>query len=202
MSCKKIIDDPKYKSRPGPPYHANDCKHKVMSGNNGKQFVSRPDKNGSFKWYPIKMGMSPEEYYMQLNTGHVKKYVFPKSKLDVIKGELLKQNILFFNIGWKNVMDFIDYAWDDAEQLAEKTSIVKKLRKTDKDSFTMNLVSIIFYTEHRRYFSEIDGQLFLQHNVLKKDNKKVIEVFTKIFGKDFVWNGRNNKALLIKLHKR
>ncbi len=97
--------------------------------------------------------------------------------------------------------NFVDYAWSDAEELAEKTAIVKQIRKDNKDAYIDDIVSMIFYSEHGRYFSEIDGNLQLQHTVLKKDKTIVIDIMTKVFGKDFVWNGKDKKAMLIKLHK-
>ncbi len=40
----------KYKSRPSPPFSAQDCKGKTLKGNDGKMYVSNPDKRGVHKW--------------------------------------------------------------------------------------------------------------------------------------------------------
>lgn len=189
MSCK-IIKETKYADRPSPPYHANECQNKIKTGNDGKAYVSRPDKNGLFHWMKIKTGKTPEEYYEQFPDSKPKKYIFPEKTLERVKNDLLKHDILMFHIGWKDVGNFIDYAWSDAEALAKKSKIGKR---DDK-------VNMIFYAEHRRYFSEILGDLFLQHSILTKDKRLIVnEIFTKYFGKDFSWNGSKNKAMHIKL---
>jgi hypothetical protein len=200
MSCRKI-NEPKYKTRPTPPYDANECQYKVVKGNNGTDFISRPDENKSFKWYQIKYGKTPEDFFSQFPNDSVKQYAFPKKILDEISEELKQTNILFYHIGWNKVWNMIDNAWDDAELLTENSAIVKDIRKIDKISFTTDIVSFIFYTEHMRYLSEIEGQLKLQHNILQKDRQNVIKIFTKHFGKNFVWNKKNNKVFVIKLHK-
>jgi len=51
MSCVEV-QNKKYQTRKGPPYHANDCKGKIKKGNDGKSYVSSPDKNGIYKWIP------------------------------------------------------------------------------------------------------------------------------------------------------
>jgi WD40 repeat protein len=48
-SCKKATTK-KYLKRKGPPYHAKDCKGSVKSGNDGKLYISSPDKRGVYKW--------------------------------------------------------------------------------------------------------------------------------------------------------
>ena len=48
-SCKKETTK-KYLKRKGPPYHAKDCKGSVKSGNDGKLYISSPDKRGVYKW--------------------------------------------------------------------------------------------------------------------------------------------------------
>lgn len=201
MSCRKITDS-KYSERPSPPYHANECKNKIMKGNDKKSYISKPNKNGIFKWYPLKSGKTPEEYYNQFPEKKIKKYIFPDKVLEAVKKDLLKENILFIKIGWKNVYDFIDDAWYDVTRLIEKKSIIKKIRQTDKKSDITNIISFIFYTDYRRFWSEINGELFLQYNILPKDKPKVIEIFKNYFGRRFIWNGSKNKALLIKLHKK
>jgi hypothetical protein len=43
------------------------------------------------------------------------------------------------------------------------------------------------------------GDVFMQHDILKKDKDIILETFKKYFGKSFLWNGSNRKALLVKL---
>ena len=40
----------KYQNRPSPPFPANECKRRVMKGNNGKTYKSVADKNGVYRW--------------------------------------------------------------------------------------------------------------------------------------------------------
>ena len=43
----------KYRSRPGPPYHASDCKGQTKKGNDGKPYVSKADARGVYKWVAV-----------------------------------------------------------------------------------------------------------------------------------------------------
>ena len=43
--------DKKYRERPSPPYPANECCGEILIGNDGKEYESRPDKNGVCRWY-------------------------------------------------------------------------------------------------------------------------------------------------------
>jgi hypothetical protein len=51
--CKEITNISKYVSRPGPPYKAQDCKNIEIKGNNGKMYISLPNKNGVYRWVPV-----------------------------------------------------------------------------------------------------------------------------------------------------
>jgi hypothetical protein len=43
----------KYSFRNSPPYPANKCKTMKKKGNDGKLYLSQPDKNGTYKWYNV-----------------------------------------------------------------------------------------------------------------------------------------------------
>jgi hypothetical protein len=43
-------DDKKYSERPSPPYPANECRGKIMKGNNGEMYISKPMSNGVYRW--------------------------------------------------------------------------------------------------------------------------------------------------------
>lgn len=43
----------KYTSRPSPPYPANECCNRKMTGNDGQMYVSKMDKNGICKWIKL-----------------------------------------------------------------------------------------------------------------------------------------------------
>ena len=47
--CVKMVSN-KYAHRNSPPYPANKCKTMKKKGNDGKSYVSTPDKNGTYKW--------------------------------------------------------------------------------------------------------------------------------------------------------
>jgi hypothetical protein len=40
----------KYTSRPAPPYPANECCYSVKTGNDGRRYISTPNKNGICTW--------------------------------------------------------------------------------------------------------------------------------------------------------
>jgi len=50
--CIKIKTD-KYSFRNSPPYPANKCKSMKKKGNDGKFYLSQPDKNGTYKWVNV-----------------------------------------------------------------------------------------------------------------------------------------------------
>jgi hypothetical protein len=43
-------DDKKYVERPSPPYPANECRGKIMQGNNGEMYISKPISTGVYRW--------------------------------------------------------------------------------------------------------------------------------------------------------
>ena len=45
----------KYANRPSPPYPANECRNKMMTGNDGNIYASIPDKRGRFTWKKSKV---------------------------------------------------------------------------------------------------------------------------------------------------
>jgi hypothetical protein len=49
MVCERL-QTKKYKSRPGPPYHAKHCKGQTKKGNDGKEYVSKANKAGVYVW--------------------------------------------------------------------------------------------------------------------------------------------------------
>jgi hypothetical protein len=51
----------KYTSRPSPPYPANVCCGRVMSGNDGQLYKSVPDKNGVCHWKLTKTDVKKEK---------------------------------------------------------------------------------------------------------------------------------------------
>ena len=198
-SCIRITDK-KYEKRPSPPYHANDCKNVILKGNDNLDYVSVPDKDGRHFWKKIKEGKTAEEYYFQFKH-YDKRYDVDEilKKLNNIKKELWKHKIYFIFIGWENVWDFIDNAWDDAIEIVAK----KMGNSREVDTLkVMDNASLIFYTEHRVFAATYDtGEITLQHNILDKDVNIVYDIFKKEFGNRFKWNKKNDMTLNIKLQK-
>jgi hypothetical protein len=48
-NCVKSSDK-KYESRPSPPYPANECRGKVILGNDGDMYISKPTASGVYRW--------------------------------------------------------------------------------------------------------------------------------------------------------
>ena len=48
--CIKQVGISKYSYRDSPPYPANKCKTMKKRGNDGKYYISQPDKNGVYRW--------------------------------------------------------------------------------------------------------------------------------------------------------
>jgi hypothetical protein len=196
--CKKLTDE-KYKNRPSPPYHANDCKDKIMKGNDKKDYISKEDKNGVYHWVKLKdfgKTKTPEEYYSQFKP-YEPKYdkVDLLKKLNLVEKELLKSKIYLIHIGWNNVYNFSNYAWDDALEFLQK-----KLKLPNNNSIFDN-VSFMFYTDKHLFVATINGELPMQNNILNKDKKVINDAFKKYFGKSYKESKNAKQVITVKLNK-
>ncbi len=196
-ACVKI-DDAKYNERPSPSYHANDCKGKIMDGNDGSQYLSVADKNGIYHWKKLK-DMSecktPEAYYSQVNKDEPK---YDKQdvlkKLVLVTKDLLESNIYLMHVRWDTIWMFLDDAWDDTlEHLASDLKVNRK--------DILGKVSVLLYTENRIYWATIKGVLDIHSSIRKQDKQIVMDVFRKHFGKSLVWPKSIHKPIGIKLNK-
>ena len=191
----------KYKSRPSPPYHAGDCKDKILE-HNGASWLSKADTNNIYKWKKINYDVkTAAEYYKQVST-FKKKYNINAvvTKLNAISKKLLKHKIyLLSEIEWKNVGDLIDNAWDVA--IDRMITITKSANTPIMREELYKKYSFMFYTNHRAFWSTLGSELYLQHNVLKKDADIVDNMFESYFGKSYSWNKKPSKCLFIKLPK-
>jgi len=52
MGCERVTLK-KYANRPSPPYHAGDCKGKVLKGNDGASYKSVANSGGVYTWKPV-----------------------------------------------------------------------------------------------------------------------------------------------------
>ena len=50
--CIKL-NSKKYTERPSPPYSANECRDKILLGNDGYQYISKPSSNGVYRWAKV-----------------------------------------------------------------------------------------------------------------------------------------------------
>jgi hypothetical protein len=51
-TCKPATES-KYRTRPSPACHADDCKDKILEGNDKRIYISKPDSRGIHKWLPL-----------------------------------------------------------------------------------------------------------------------------------------------------
>lgn len=160
------------------------------------------------RWKRIKPMLNckvAEEYFDQFNDTlppkhkYVQKLKLVLTKLKNLSIELAKHKIPLFKIGFYMVGNWSDYAWADAEEKVKKISYIKEKLDPKNPMSIFDDVSYLFFTDHRRFWALRDGKLFISHNIIRSDKKKVVELFQKYFGKNFEWNGRKEKNILIHL---
>ncbi len=180
-----------------PSHDPNKYKGDTKDGNDGHQYLSVADKNGTYHWKKLKEMdecKSANEYYSQFNK-YVVLYDTKElvAKLSLVQKELEKSKIHMVSIGWTNVWDIKTNAQDDAlDYLAEKLGI---------GHYDVLDTSYMFYQDHGVYWSGVEGKMYIQHNILKKDLPTVTTMFKKHFGDRFVEPLDSKKAIVIKLNK-
>lgn len=182
------------KLRPSPSEHAKDHKWKELRGNDGNGYVSRPDKNGVYRWRKINPTPAKAlDYYKQvlkpaeLKIKHSAAGFLKKAR--AAARELRRHKIFFYHVPWGSIGNFIDNAWDNVCESVE--------RATGVDSGeVMDHFSIIFFTDNRVFWSERgDGIINMQHSILKKDRDLVERVFKKHFGRRVVLPKRDTRTI-------
>lgn len=161
------------KERKAPTDHANDFQGEIKDGRDGKQYISRSDKNGVYHWkrfYSPGESKTAYKYYSQFDKFKEPKYDRKEvvGKLKSLSKDLAKEGIHMKLLGWDGIWDFIDNAWDDVQE-----EIGKEIGEE----------SVIFTTDYRLYWASVDSKLSLQHDVLQEDAPVVIKLFHKYFGK-------------------
>jgi hypothetical protein len=192
--------------RPSPSDHAGNHKNKIMIGNDGNEYVSKPDKNDVYHWKKITDKNCVFEYFDQFPDSKPMKYNYIKivKELRQVAKDLEKYNIFLFNVKWKNIHNDIDLAWNDAiVQLRKKEFYKKETKKLPPNERSYNEMdfSFLFYTEHDLYFSSINGQLNLQHNIQKSDMENLETVLKKHFGRRVISPKSNKSTIKIKLDR-
>jgi len=198
----------KYEKRNSPPYSAQEYPNKIKIGNDGLEYVSKSDKNKVFRWYKLKNMFectTPEKYYMQFPVNYLQKkfYKYDTIKIEKIlnkvKKELEMKNIYLIKVGWKNVYDYIDNAFDEAIDY-----IIKKYFKNKKISkyeiLDSHLANFIFYTDNRLFWSKNSGELSLQWNLYRDSKKEAFSIFNKYFKNKFYEPKSSSKAIIIKYY--
>jgi hypothetical protein len=93
------IKTQKYSLRNSPPYPANKCKSMKKKGNDGKFYLSQPDKNGTYKWTNVNKNKTLKNKATKKDLQIlVKKYEVTKSgsnkelaeRLVKLRGQLIK----------------------------------------------------------------------------------------------------------------
>lgn len=202
--------------RPSPPYSAQAMPGKIELGNDGNQYISRPDKNGIYHWKRL-WGMgetkSAVEYYSQFPQ---KPRIYDSEevvrKLRAVARDLKKHGVPLLQLGWDSIWDFADYAADDAAQIIGSTFISGKNGEGGYSS-----KPVIYYTDHKLYWASISGKLYLNHDLRTHDVRVskyeiskiyktrkdiVIRIFREHFGRRFLWNGYQSAALCVQLLRK
>ncbi len=94
--CIKI-NTKKYRERPGPPYHAADCKGRAIKGNDGHLYVSHLYSRGIYKWVSLEYKEPKLEgkKYKILDNGGVPFLAYVSHKgIQVVKADDTNNRIL------------------------------------------------------------------------------------------------------------
>lgn len=183
----------------------------VKNGQDDELYLSVKNQNGKYIWKRIKRMSStktPEKYYAQFPDIKPLYNVEPTMKiLKSIAAELLDNDIFFDIVGWPDVWDYTDAAWEAELSILRNDSAVQDLlgisnNKKLQNPYTLNdiilkKISFIFATKNNIFWAKVRGTLPLQFNILKQDKPIVVDIFRKYFGKKFQWSGKNSDAIRI-----
>jgi hypothetical protein len=196
----------KYKKRNSLSVSAQDFPNKIKKGNDGKEYISRSNVNQIYKWYRIKYideCKTAKEYYMQFPENYLQKKFYKyninnlEKNLKKLCKELEKYNIYLIKVGWKDVYNFQDYAWEAAEKYIQN----KYFKKDKIPSYEiLDKANFLFYTEKSLFFSQNIGELVIKWNLNGNNIKKItFDVLRKIFKNKFIEPKNISKSIIIKL---
>jgi hypothetical protein len=197
----------KYKKRPSPSVSAQDFPNNIKIGNDGNEYVSKPDKKNIYKWYKIKSmsdSSSAEKYFMQFPENYMQKKFYKydikkfEENIKSVKKELAAKNIYLIKLGWSKIWNFTDYAWEDALYYI-KNKYYKHDKKINEYKIGI-LANFIYYTDHRTFWAQHDGILSMQWNLNKNAKKEAFEIFKQKFKNNFVEPKSSTKAIIINLN--
>ena len=200
----------KYEKRKSPNVSAQNYPNKIKIGNDGLEYISKPDKNNIFKWIKIKdmeNCKSAKVYYMQFPENYLQKKFYKYNNLDKVKNKLLlvkkeleKKDIYLFNVGWKNVYNFSDSAWHEARKYVFKKYFKKFDVKIKTLYNIMDYSNFIFYTDKDYFWSQNSGKLYIKWFLLNNDIKQyVFNIFKKYFKNKFIEPKNKSKEIIISL---
>jgi len=75
----------KYLKRHSPPVSAQDHPNKIMKGNDEEEYVSKPNKNGIYKWHKLVWKNTAEEYYMQFPENYLNNKFYKYDTTQLLK---------------------------------------------------------------------------------------------------------------------
>lgn len=165
-----------------------------------KNYLSVKQPDGTYIWILHKSmyaSATAYDYFMQIPTLQVVYNLGPTlMKLKKIQEELAKQNILFYEIEWHVSWDDGNLDWNYFTETAVENGYMDY---TSKGTYTK---SFLFFSNFRLFWATIDGELHIQHDILKKDIDEIINIFRKHLGQKFVWNGKQEKTILVKIEDK
>ena len=195
-----------------PDYDAVQCKNTPVIGKDGKLYLSIQNKKAEYVWKLIKDMVetkSPEEYYAQFPNIEIKYDIEPTiDKLVKAKEDLEAENIYLLSVRWTGVWDFVDYAWDDAIMALKNSPKIYEILdlepKQRNNYFVVKneifkKISFVFVSSYAMFWARVNGDLFFQFNIMRKDKKKIINTFKQYFGNKFQWMGKTKDAIIIKI---
>lgn len=161
----------------------------------------------SQRWSRIKSALTcstAEAYYDQLNDSpppkalYVRNYQKFVTKFELLKKELAARDIIALRLGFKDIANYSDFAWETAQNKILSSSIAVKQEITKRTKLFERL-SFLFYTDNNRFWALRNGELHLQHNVRRKDKAVIVAALEKYFGSKFQWNGKATSAITLKI---
>lgn len=123
----------KYADRPGPPNPANDpeCQGLIMQGNDGRDYLSKANKNGVFKWVAVKddsVAMPAKRVVKKAAPAKKKKAATKKAKKVVVEEQVVEEE--------EHEQSGEEEVADTFEEMVEVAAKPKKRKTAAKKSAT------------------------------------------------------------------
>jgi hypothetical protein len=176
--CEKS-NNKKYAMRNSPPFPANKCKEMIKEGNDGKEYISKKDKNGIYKWTlhvekKIVYKNNPDAYFKQFDNYKepIHDMSFFMSKIKELYTKLKKIGVLFYFLKWSR----------DSTYAGHHSIIGEKAENYIETHPKEGTNGFLYMSEYLVYSSSLqDGIIYLSHEL----NKNIIPEFNKIIQEVF-----------------